>query len=66
MACAICGGDPATDTMLVNAAIAGAMSVPWIFRDRIMVVVHRWRGLPEDEPANACPIPADADRESGP
>lgn len=57
-ACAICGGDPATDTMLVNAAIAGVMSVPWVYRGRIMGVVRRWRGLSEDEPADSCPISA--------
>ena len=46
IACGICGGDPATDTMLVNAAVAGAVSMPGLSRqdhgrDR------RLRGKPE-------------------
>jgi hypothetical protein len=65
-ACAICGGDPATDTMLVNAAIAGVMSVPWVYRDRIRAVARRRRGLSEDEPADACPLSADEGAQSVP
>ena len=61
LGCAICGGDGATDTMLVNVAIAGGLSVPFFFRDQVVVRVRRWRGLPPDE-ADSCPIsPVDDD-----
>ena len=46
--CAICGGDPATDTMIVNAAVAGALSMPWLLRDRIAAVARRLRGKAHD------------------
>jgi hypothetical protein len=60
IACAICGGDPATDTMIVNAAVAGAISMPWLFRDRIVAVARRLRGSP-DTPAELCAIAPDED-----
>ena len=60
IACGICGGDPATDTMLVNAAVAGAVSMPWIFRDRITAVIRRLRGKP-DATESFCAIEPDED-----
>jgi hypothetical protein len=60
-ACGICGGDAATDTMLVQAAIAGVMSVPFLLRDRITAKVRGWRGLPPDEEAESCEISIDED-----
>jgi hypothetical protein len=60
VACAACGMDPASDTMLVQAAIAGVMSLPWIFRGHAYKVMRRVRGKPE--PAEeSCPLPADDD-----
>ena len=59
IACAICGGDPATDTMIVNAAVAGALSMPWLFRDRIAAVARRLRG--KSEPEASCAIAQDED-----
>ena len=54
--CAICGGDPATETMIVNAAVAGALSMPWLFRDRIAAVTRRIRGKARDvDPPCAIP-----------
>ena len=61
VACAICGGDPATDTMLVNAAIAGVMSMPFIFRDRLSVTVRHILGRREEEPAASCQLSTDED-----
>jgi hypothetical protein len=58
VACAICGGDPATDTMLVNAAVAGVLSVPWIFRDRFAAIVRRIRGKPQADEED-CPLDTD-------
>ena len=60
IACAICGGDPATDTMIVNAAVAGALSMPWLFRDRIASVARRLRGK-SDDPEASCAIAPDED-----
>jgi hypothetical protein len=55
VACAVCGGDPATDAMLVNAAVAGAISMPWMFRAKIAATLRRIRGgtQPHEE---SCPI----------
>jgi hypothetical protein len=60
IACALCGGDPATETMIVNAAVAGALSMPWLFRDRIVAVARRLRGKP-DHAAESCAFAADED-----
>ena len=60
IACALCGGDPATETMIVNAAVAGALSMPWLFRDRIVAVARRLRGRPA-HPAESCAIAPDED-----
>jgi len=60
IACAICGGDPVADTMLVNAAVAGVLSMPWIFRDRIAAMASRIRGKPQDDD-EACRIGTDED-----
>ena len=60
IACGICGGDPATDTMIVNAAVAGALSMPWLFRDRIAAVARRLRGTSDDREAS-CAIAPDED-----
>jgi hypothetical protein len=56
IACGVCGGDPYTDTMLVNAAIAGVLGAPWFFRDRIARMVRHLRGRPEPTP-ESCPVP---------
>lgn len=58
VACAICGGDPATDAMLVNAAIAGVISAPWLFRDKLAAMVRRVRGKSQDGGAS-CAIAQD-------
>jgi hypothetical protein len=55
IACAICGGDPATDTMLVNAALAGVLGLPWMFKDRIFSVARRLRVEQSTEP-EACEL----------
>jgi len=57
-ACAICGGDAATDKMLVNVAIAGGLSVPFFLRDQITARVRRWRGQSGEELPDSCPISA--------
>jgi hypothetical protein len=59
IACAICGGDPATDTMLVNVALAGVIGLPWMFKDRIFRVARRLRGEQSTEP-EACELGSDS------
>jgi hypothetical protein len=60
VACAICGGDAATDSMIANAALAGALSMPWLLRDKLAAVVRRLRGK-SDDPDASCALPADED-----
>ena len=62
IACGMCGGDPTTDSMLLNAAIAGVIGMPWFFRDKLAVAVNRMRGIaePSDE---SCPLPPAEDVE---
>jgi hypothetical protein len=60
VACAICGLDPASDTMLINLAVAGAISVPWIVRDRIAAVIRRVNGKP-GAAEGSCDPPTDED-----
>ena len=60
VACGLCGGDPTTDTMLVQAGIAGVLSMPWMFRDRIASTLRRIRG--GTQPAeDSCPIEPNED-----
>jgi len=61
VACAACGMDPASDTMLVQAAIAGAMTVPWLLRDHAFRLVRRVRKMPEPDADKSCPLPAEGD-----
>ena len=61
IACGICGGDPATDTMIVNAAVAGALSMPWLFRDKLAAVVRRLRGKADDAEASCALMPDEDD-----
>ena len=59
--CAICGGDAATDTMIVNAAVAGALSMPWLFRDRIAALARRLRGKARDADPSCAITPDESD-----
>jgi hypothetical protein len=46
LACAICGMDAASDTILINAAIAAGLGTPWILRERLVSAVRRtWRRM---------------------
>jgi hypothetical protein len=55
LGCAFCGGDAATEAMLVNMAVAGGVSVPYFLRDRIRAGLRRLRGLPSDD-GDSCEI----------
>ena len=49
--------------MLVQVALAGAISVPIFFREQAHNVIRRVRGKLE-RTADSCPLPRDADDES--
>ena len=62
VACVVCGGDPAVDSMLINSAISGALATPWIFRTQLAAVMRRVRGRQSEAAiGDACPLPP-ADR----
>ena len=67
VACAICGGDPAVDSMLLNGAISGAIAMPWIFKAQISAVFTRLRGRATGTAAIAdtCALPSDDQARSG-
>ncbi len=59
VACILCGGmDPNADSLLLQAAIAGGISVPWMLRSKLLALVSRLRGQPAVADAEAaCPLP---------
>jgi hypothetical protein len=59
----MCGADPATDTMLMQAALAGVLSIPFFFRERASRIVRRLRGMP-DSAEESCPLAPDIDDEA--
>jgi hypothetical protein len=61
IACMLCGGDAATEAMIVNAAVAGGLSVPIYFRRQAMGVVRRLRGLDSREDPAACEVAEDSE-----
>ena len=65
VACMFCGGmDPNADSLLLQAAIAGGITTPWMLRNQLRALLKRLRG---DRTAadvdDACPIPYDEDAE---
>jgi hypothetical protein len=67
VACGLCGADLATDSMLVQSAIAAVISGPFLFRAQIADVIRRARGRPSlevtDDTDAACPLPSAEDDE---
>lgn len=66
VACIVCGGmDPNADSLLLQAAIAGGISAPWMLRTKLLALVSRLRGRPTatdpDDAACAVPYPGDED-----
>jgi hypothetical protein len=60
VACILCGGmDPNADSLLLQAAIAGGITTPWILRGKVVALVSRLRGrgTPPDLDDAACPVP---------
>ena len=65
VACIFCGGmDPNADSLLLQAAIAGGITAPWMLRAKILEFVARVRGRsPVASPEEACPLPHADDSE---
>ena len=45
VACGLCGGDPATDSFLLQSALAAVISAPYLLRSQIAAVWRRARGV---------------------
>jgi hypothetical protein len=43
IACIFCGGDPTTDTFLLQTAIAGSVAAPWMLRGKVRDLVGKAR-----------------------
>jgi len=58
-ACALCGMDPGTDGLVLQAALAAAIATPWYLRSRALNAVRalrrRLRGV--SAATDACPLP---------
>lgn len=66
VACMLCGGmDPNADSLLLQAAIAGGITAPWILRSKLQALVSRLRGrgAAADLDDAACPLPYPDDAE---
>ena len=66
IACIFCGGaDPNADSLLLQAAIAGGITTPWMLRNQLRALIKRLRGghtaADADDPA--CPLPYAAGEE---
>ena len=62
IACMFCGGmDPNADSLLLQAAIAGGITTPWILRAKLLALIARVRGKAPaiESEADACPMPAE-------
>jgi hypothetical protein len=65
VACIFCGGMyPNADSLLLQAAIAGGISAPWMLRSKLLALVSRLRGRrAAADPEDACPLPYPEDTE---
>jgi len=70
VACALCGMDPGTDSLVVHSLLAAGIATPWYFRTQVVGFVRglrrRLRGEPEPAPgaelAESCPLPFEDER----
>jgi hypothetical protein len=65
VACIFCGGmDPNADSLLLQAAIAGGISAPWMLRSKLLALVSRVRARRTAALDDAdCPLPYPDDAE---
>jgi hypothetical protein len=63
VACALCGMDPAADTMLINSAVAAGIAAPWMLRHQLISFARRGyrrlRGIPPEP--DSCSLPGMVD-----
>ena len=58
IACIFCGGmDPNADSLLLQAAIAGGITMPWMLRAKLRAMLDRVRGKRPSVEDLACPMP---------
>jgi hypothetical protein len=59
VACIFCGGmDPNADSLLLQAAIAGGITAPWMLRAKLLALYVRLRGRTRvAEPEDTCSLP---------
>lgn len=67
VACALCGMDPGTDSLVVHSLLAAGIATPWYFRTQVLGFVRslrsRLRGEPD--PEESCPLPVEDERPAG-
>ena len=60
VACGVCGGDPATDSFVLQSALAAVISAPYLLRSQISAVWRRARavkpGLAAEDDGAACSL----------
>jgi len=67
IACMFCGGmDPNADSLLLQAAIAGGITAPWMLRTKLRAMVDRVRGIRRAEEELACSLDERDDQEPPP
>ena len=64
IACMFCGGmDPNADRLLLQAAIAGGITMPWMLRAKLRAMLDRVRGKHPAGEDLACSMPEHDDAE---
>jgi hypothetical protein len=68
-ACAVCGMDPGTDSLVVHSLLAAGIATPWYFRTQVLGFVRslrrRLRADSAPEPAKSCPMPLEDEPPTG-
>jgi len=67
VACALCGMDPGTDSLVVHSLLAAGIATPWYFRTQVVgfvrTVRRRLRGEPD--PEDACSLRSEDEPPAG-
>jgi hypothetical protein len=67
IACMFCGGmDPNADSLLLQAAIAGGITAPWVLRAKLLALIARVRGKARSSEADGdmCSLPEEDSQET--
>jgi hypothetical protein len=67
VACALCGMDPGTDSLVVHSLLAAGIATPWYFRTQVVSLVRtlRRRVRGEPEPLEACELSSEDELPAG-